>query len=89
MEALIQHFLIYSQGFTVPVGDAYVPVEGPRGEHGCYVVSDGTHKPRRVKFRSASFVNLQALEHMALGSMIADMIAIIGTADTVLGDVDR
>jgi NADH-quinone oxidoreductase subunit D len=89
MEAVIHHFKLFTEGYSVPPGDVYVPVESPRGEHGCYVVSDGTHKPRRVKFRSASFVNLQALEHMALGSMIADMIAIIGTADTVLGDVDR
>ena len=53
MEALIQHFLIYSQGFTVPAGDAYVPIEGPRGEHGCYIVSDGTNRPWRVKMRAA------------------------------------
>ncbi len=89
MEAVIHHFKLFTEGYSVPPGDVYVPVESPRGEHGCYVVSDGTHKPRRVKFRSASFVHLQALEYMALGSMIADMIAIIGTADTVLGDVDR
>jgi NADH-quinone oxidoreductase subunit D len=89
MEAVIHHFKLFTEGYSVPPGDVYAAVESPRGEHGCYVVSDGTHKPRRVKFRSASFVNLQALEQMALGSMIADMIAIIGTADTVLGDVDR
>jgi NADH-quinone oxidoreductase subunit D len=89
MEAVIHHFKLFTEGYSVPAGDVYIPVESPRGEHGCYVVSDGTHKPRRVKFRAASFVNLQALEHMALGSMIADMIAIIGTADTVMGDVDR
>jgi len=89
MEAVIHHFKLFTEGYSVPPGDVYVPVESPRGEHGCYVVSDGTHKPRRGKFRSASFVHLQALEYMALGSMIADMIAIIGTADTVLGDVDR
>ncbi len=89
MEAVIHHFKLFTEGYSVPPGDAYAAVESGRGENGCYVVSDGTHKPRRVKFRSASFVNLQALEHMAIGSMIADMIAIIGTADTVLGDVDR
>src|SRR5678809_658938 len=61
MEALIQHFLIYSQGFTVPAGDVYVPVEGPRGEHGCYVVSDGTNRPWRVKMRPPSFMAIQAL----------------------------
>jgi NADH-quinone oxidoreductase subunit D len=89
MEAVIHHFKLFTEGYSPPAGDVYVAVESGRGENGCYIVSDGTHKPRRVKFRAASFVNLQALEHMALGSMIADLIAIIGTADTVLGDVDR
>jgi NADH-quinone oxidoreductase subunit D len=89
MEAVIHHFKLFTEGYTVPAGDAYVAVESGRGENGCYIVSDGTHKPRRVKFRSASFVNLQALERMALNHMVADMIAIIGTADAVLGDVDR
>ena len=67
MEALIQHFLIYSQGFTVPAGEAYVPVEGPRGEHGCYVVSDGTNRPWRVKMRSPSLLACQALPKMIVG----------------------
>ena len=89
MEAVIHHFKLFTEGYSVPAGDVYVAVESGRGENGCYIVSDGTHKPRRVKFRSASFVNLQALERMSLNHMIADMIAIIGTADTVLGDVDR
>src|SRR5438093_768419 len=89
MEAVIHHFKLFTEGYSVPAGDVYVAVESGRGENGCYIVSDGAHKPRRVKFRSASFVNLQALERMALNHMIADMIAIIGTADTVLGDVDR
>jgi NADH-quinone oxidoreductase subunit D len=89
MEALIHHFKLFTEGYSPPPGQVYVAVESGRGENGCFVVSDGTHKPRRVKFRAASFVNLQALEHMALGHMIADFIAIIGTADTVLGDVDR
>jgi NADH-quinone oxidoreductase subunit D len=89
MEAVIHHFKLFTEGYTVPAGDVYVAVESGRGENGCYIVSDGTHKPRRVKFRSASFVNLQALEMMSLNHMIADFIAIIGTADTVLGDVDR
>ena len=89
MEAVIHHFKLFTEGYSVPPGDAYVAVESGRGENGCYVVSDGTHKPRRVKFRSASFANLQALERMALNHMVADLIAIIGTADTVLGDVDR
>jgi NADH-quinone oxidoreductase subunit D len=89
MEALIQHFLVYSQGFTVPAGDAYVPVEGPRGEHGFYVVSDGTNRPWRVKSRAPSLLACQALEKMIVGGLIADVIAIIGSLDVVMGDVDR
>ena len=89
MEALIQHFLIYSQGFTVPAGEAYVPVEGPRGEHGCYVVSDGSNRPWRVKMRSPSLMACQALPKLIVGGLIADVIAVIGSIDVVLGDVDR
>jgi NADH-quinone oxidoreductase subunit D len=89
MEAVIHHFKLFTEGYSPPPGDVYVAVESGRGENGCYIVSDGTHKPRRVKFRAASFVNLQALEHMSVGHMLADFIAIIGTADTVLGDCDR
>ena len=89
MEALIQHFLIYSQGFTVPAGDAYVPVEGPRGEHGFYVVSDGTNRPWRVKARAPSLLACQALEKLIVGGLIADVIAVIGSIDVVMGDVDR
>jgi NADH-quinone oxidoreductase subunit D len=89
MEALIQHFLIHSQGFVVPAGEAYVPVEGPRGEHGCYVVSDGGNRPWRVKMRSPSLLACQALPKMIVGGLIADVIAVIGSIDVVLGDVDR
>jgi NADH-quinone oxidoreductase subunit D len=89
MEALIQHFLIYSQGFTVPAGDAYVPVEGPRGEHGCYVVSDGTNRPWRVKMRAPSFMAIQALPTVVQGGLIADVVAVIGSTDVVMGDCDR
>jgi NADH-quinone oxidoreductase subunit D len=89
MEALIQHFLIYSQGFTVPAGEAYVPVEGPRGEHGFYVVSDGSNRPWRVKARPPSLLACQALEPMVIGGLIADIIAVIGSLDVVMGDVDR
>jgi NADH-quinone oxidoreductase subunit D len=89
MEALIQHFLIYSQGFTVPAGESYVPVEGPRGEQGFYVVSDGTNRPWRVKSRSPSLLACQALEQMVVGGLIADVIAVIGSIDVVMGDVDR
>ena len=89
MEALIQHFLIYSQGFTVPAGDAYVPVEGPRGEHGVYVVSDGTNRPWRVKMRAPSFLAIQALPSIIKGGLIADVVAVIGSNDVVMGDCDR
>ena len=89
MEALIQHFLIYSQGFTVPAGDAYVPVEGPRGEQGFYIVSDGTNRPVRVKSRPPTFLALQALPRLIAGGLIADVIAVIGSVDVVMGDSDR
>ena len=89
MEALIQHFLIYSQGFTVPAGDAYVPIEGPRGEHGVYVVSDGTNRPWRIKMRAPSFLAIQALPAIIKGGLIADVVAVIGSNDVVMGDCDR
>jgi NADH-quinone oxidoreductase subunit D len=89
MEALIQHFLIFSQGFTVPPGEAYVPVEGPRGEHGFSIVSDGTNRPWRAKQRAPSLLACQALERLVVGGLIADVIAIIGSIDVVMGDVDR
>src|SRR5687767_4101341 len=89
MEALIQHFLIYSQGFTVPPGESYVPVEGPRGEHGFSVVSDGSNRPYRVKLRAPSFYASQSVPTMIQGAMIADVIAVIGSTDAVMGDVDR
>jgi NADH-quinone oxidoreductase subunit D len=89
MEALIHHFKLYTEGFRVPPGEAYVPVESPRGESGCYIVSDGTAKPYRVHMRSASFSNLQAMAPLARGALIADTIAIVSTIDPVLGDVDR
>jgi NADH-quinone oxidoreductase subunit D len=89
MEALIQHFLIYSQGFTVPAGEVYVPVEGPRGEHGFSITSDGTNRPWRVKSRAPSLLACQALGKMIVGGLIADVIAVIGSIDVVMGDVDR
>jgi len=89
MEALIQHFLIYSQGFTVPAGESYVPVEGPRGEHGFSIVSDGTNRPYRIKLRPPSFYACQALPRAIVGGLIADVIAVIGSTDVVMGDVDR
>jgi NADH-quinone oxidoreductase subunit D len=89
MEGLIQHFLIYSQGFTVPAGEAYVPVEGPRGEHGFTIISDGTNRPYRIKLRAPSFYACQGLPKVITGGMIADVIAVIGSTDVVMGDVDR
>jgi NADH-quinone oxidoreductase subunit D len=89
MEALIQHFLLYSQGFNVPRGEAYVPVEGARGEHGFYIVSDGANRPVRVKARAPSLLACQALNRMIVGGLIADVIAVIGSTDVVMGDVDR
>jgi NADH-quinone oxidoreductase subunit D len=89
MEALIQHFLIYSQGFTVPAGEAYVPIEGPRGEHGTYIVSDGTNRPWRIKMRAPSFMAIQSLPAVVRGGLIADVVAVIGSTDVVMGDCDR
>jgi NADH-quinone oxidoreductase subunit D len=89
MEALIQHFLIYSQGFTVPAGEAYVPVEGPRGEQGFSIVSDCSNRPWRIKSRPPSLLACQALAPTVVGGLIADVIAIIGSLDVIMGDVDR
>jgi NADH-quinone oxidoreductase subunit D len=89
MEALIYHFKIITEGFTVPAGEVYQAVESPRGEMGYYVVSDGTAKPYRVHMRSASMANLQLLAKMCEGRLIADVVAAIGSIDIVLGDVDR
>jgi NADH-quinone oxidoreductase subunit D len=89
MEALIYHFKIVTEGFTVPEGEVYMPIESPRGEMGYYVVSDGTAKPYRVHMRAPSFANLQSLRKMCEGRMIADVVAAIGSIDIILGDVDR
>jgi len=89
MEALIHHFKIVAHGFFPPVGEAYVPIESPKGELGFYFVSDGTSRPWRMKVRSPSFVNLQALPVMVQGRLVADVIAAIGSIDIVLGEIDR
>ncbi len=89
MEALIHHFKIFTEGFKVPEGEVYVAVESPRGELGCYLVSDGSAKPYRIHMRAPSFVNLQALPHMMTGGLIADAVAVISTLDPVMGEVDR
>lgn len=89
IEGLIHHFKIASEGYPVPEGEAYVGIEAPKGELGYYIVSDGGHKPYRMRIRPPSFVNLQALEKMSKGAMVADLIAVIGTLDVVLGEIDR
>jgi NADH-quinone oxidoreductase subunit D len=89
MEALIHHFKLVTEGFTVPEGEAYSAVECPRGELGCYVVADGGPKPVRVHMRDPSFVNLQALRPMAKNAYLADLIVMIGSMDNVMGGVDR
>jgi NADH-quinone oxidoreductase subunit D len=89
MEALIHHFKIFTDGFSVPAGEVYVPVESPRGEVGCYLVSDGGTKPWRMHWRGASFVNLQSMPTMMIGAQMADVVAVISSIDPVLGEVDR
>ena len=89
MESLIYHFKIVTEGFAVPAGEVYHAVESPRGEMGYYVVSDGTAKPWRVHMRSPSYANLQALEKMCVGRLLADVVAAIGSIDIVLGEIDR
>ena len=89
MEALIHHFKLFTEGFKVPEGEVYVAVESPRGELGCYLVSDGSAKPYRLHIRGPSFVNLQSLPTMLRGGLIADAIAVISSIDPVMGEVDR
>ena len=89
MESLIHHFKIVTEGYTVPEGEVYLCVESPRGEFGVYVVSDGGPKPWRVKFRAPSFVALQATATCMTDAAVADMIAIVGSLDGVMGEVDR
>ncbi|HMV83994.1 MAG TPA: NADH dehydrogenase (quinone) subunit D [Blastocatellia bacterium] len=89
IDVMIHHFLLASEGFTVPVGEVYQAIESARGEIGYYVVSNGAERPHRVRVRAPSFVNLSALPAMVEGSLIADVVAVIGSIDIVLGDVDR
>ncbi|MDH4364434.1 MAG: NADH-quinone oxidoreductase subunit D, partial [Acidimicrobiia bacterium] len=89
MEALIHHFKIFTEGFKVPEGEVYVAVESPRGELGCYLVSDGGPKPYRMHIRGPSFVNLQTMPHMMYQGFLADAVAVIASVDPVLGEVDR
>jgi NADH-quinone oxidoreductase subunit D len=89
MEALIHHFKLFTEGFKVPPGETYVAIESPRGEIGCYLVSDGSGRPVRLHIRGPSFYNLQATEPMAEGSLVADAVAIVSSIDPIMGEVDR
>ena len=89
MEALIHHFKIFTEGFKVPEGEVYVAIESPRGELGCYIVSDGSARPYRIHIRAPSFVNLQTLPHLMRGGLVADAVAIISSVDPIMGEVDR
>ncbi|MCC7200514.1 MAG: NADH-quinone oxidoreductase subunit D, partial [Gammaproteobacteria bacterium] len=89
MESLIHHFKLFTEGYCVPEGEAYFAVEAPKGEFGVYLVSDGANKPYRLKCRAPGFTHLAALEEMVKGHMLADVVAVIGTADIVFGEIDR
>ena len=89
MEALIQHFKLYTEGVKVEAGECYVAVEAPKGEFGVYLVSDGSNKPYRVKIRAPGFAHLAAMDFMNRGHMLADVSAIIGSLDVVFGEIDR
>ncbi|KAJ3003588.1 UNVERIFIED_CONTAM: NADH dehydrogenase Fe-S protein subunit 2 ndufs2 [Siphonaria sp. JEL0065] len=89
MEALIHHFKLYSEGYSVPPGETYTAIEAPKGEFGVYIVSDGSSKPYRCKIRAPGFPHLAGADFMARGHMIPDMVTIIGTCDVVFGEIDR
>jgi len=89
MESLIHHFKLFTEGYCPPPGEVYVAVEAPKGEFGCYILSDGANKPYRLKIRAPGFVHLSAMNEMVRGHMLADVVAIIGTMDIVFGEIDR
>lgn len=89
MESLIHQFKLFTEGFCIPAGEAYAAVEHPKGEFGVYLISDGANKPYRIKIRAAGFTHLAALDEMARGHMLADVVTIIGTQDIVFGEIDR
>jgi NADH-quinone oxidoreductase subunit D len=89
MEALIHHFKLFSEGFRVPEGEIYVPVEAPKGEFGVYLMSDGSNKPYKCKIRAPGFSHLQAMDYLLKGHMLADVPAVLGSLDIVFGEVDR
>jgi len=89
MEHLINHFKLYSEGFSIPKNETYVGVEAPKGEFGVYLISDGTNKPYRCKIRSPGFFHLQMIDYISKHHMLADVVTIIGTLDLVFGEIDR
>lgn len=89
MESLIHHFKLFTEGFCLPEGEAYAAVEHPKGEFGCYLISDGANKPYRLKVRAPGFAHLASLDEMARGHMLSDVVALIGTQDIVFGEIDR
>ena len=89
MEALINHFKLYTEGYHVPSGEVYAAVEAPKGEFGVYLISDGSNKPYRCKIKAPGFVHLQAMNYMIKGHMLADVPAVLGSMDIVFGEVDR
>jgi NADH-quinone oxidoreductase subunit D len=89
MESMIHHFKLFTEGYTVPRGEAYAAIEHPKGEFGVYLVSDGANKPYRIKVRAPGFAHLSAMNEMVVGHMLADVVAVIGTQDLVFGEIDR
>ncbi|HLD84403.1 MAG TPA: NADH-quinone oxidoreductase subunit D, partial [Coxiellaceae bacterium] len=89
MEGMIHHFKYFTEGYSVPIGEVYTAIEHPKGEFGIYMISDGANKPYRLKVRAAGFSHLSALDEMCRGHMIADLVAIISSADFVFGEIDR
>ncbi|WP_440996924.1 NADH-quinone oxidoreductase subunit D [Arhodomonas sp. SL1] len=89
MESLIHHFKLFTEGYSVPEGEVYAPVEAPKGEFGCYLISDGANKPYRVKLRAPGFPHMASMDELARGHMIADVVTIMGTLDIVFGEIDR
>ena len=89
MEALINHFKLYTEGYCVPAGETYAAVEAPKGEFGVYLIADGSNKPYRCKIKAPGFVHLQAMDYLIKGHMLADVPALLGSMDIVFGEVDR
>lgn len=89
MEGLIHHFKLATEGYCLPEGEAYAAIEHPKGEFGCYIVSDGANKPYRLKVRAPGFAHMSAMDELTKGHMLADVVTVIGTMDIVFGEVDR